>query len=71
MAVPSQLLDQKITTSNSNISFFICRLIRLIVTLPVSTATKERVFSAMKLNKTRLRNKMEDNFFKKLLGTLY
>ena len=71
MAVPSQLLDQKITTSNSNISFFICRLIRLIVTLPVSTATKERVFSAMKLNKTRLRNKMEVEIFKKLLGTLY
>ena len=31
----------------------------------------ERAFFAMKLNKTRLRNKMEDEFFKKLLGTLY
>ena len=30
------------------------------LTLPVSTATSEWVFSTMKLLKTRLRNKMED-----------
>jgi len=36
------------------------RLIRLVLTLPVSTATTERAFSAMKLLKTRLRNKMVD-----------
>ena len=38
------------------------RLIHLVLTLPVSTATTERVFSAMKLLKTRLRNRMEDEF---------
>ncbi|XP_059434852.1 uncharacterized protein LOC132167836 [Corylus avellana] len=38
------------------------RLIRLVLTLPVSTATTERAFSAMKIVKTRLRNKMEDDF---------
>ncbi|PWA36024.1 hypothetical protein CTI12_AA604070 [Artemisia annua] len=38
------------------------RLIRLILTLPVSTATTERVFSAMKICKNRLRNKMADEF---------
>ena len=38
------------------------KLIRLVLTLPVSTATTERAFSAMKLLKTRLRNKMEDDF---------
>jgi hypothetical protein len=48
-----------------------CRLIRLILTLPVSTATTERAFSAIKINKTRRQNKMEDDFFKKLPGTLY
>jgi hypothetical protein len=37
-------------------------LIRLILTLPVSTATTERAFSAMKIVKTRLRNRMEDDF---------
>ncbi|KAK3228089.1 hypothetical protein Dsin_007951 [Dipteronia sinensis] len=38
------------------------RLIRLVLTLPVSTATIERAYSAMKFIKTTLRNKMEDEF---------
>jgi len=38
------------------------RLIRLVLTLPVSTATTERTFSAMKHVKTVLRNKMEKEF---------
>ena len=37
-------------------------MIRLVLTLPVSTATTERAFSAMKLTKTSLRNKMENEF---------
>jgi hypothetical protein len=32
------------------------------MTLPVSTATTERSFSAMKIIKTKLRNKMDDGF---------
>ncbi|KAJ1292260.1 hypothetical protein BS78_02G378300 [Paspalum vaginatum] len=43
------------------------KLIRLILTLPVSTATTERAFSAMKLVKTRLRNKMEDEYLRDCL----
>jgi hypothetical protein len=35
--------------------------------LPVSTATTERAFSAMKLVKTRLRNKMGDEFLRDCL----
>nr|KYP39172.1 hypothetical protein KK1_039536 [Cajanus cajan] len=38
------------------------RLLRLIMTLPVSTATTERSFSTMKIIKIRLRNKMEADF---------
>ena len=38
------------------------RLIRLVLTLPVSTATTERAFLAIKLLKTRLHNRMEDEF---------
>ena len=38
------------------------RLIRLVLTLPVSTATTEQAFSAMKHVKTALRNKMEEEF---------
>ena len=45
-----------------SIYFLIDRLIRLVLTLPVSTATTERAFSAMKLLKTRLRNSMKDEF---------
>ena len=36
------------------------RLIRLMLTLPVSTETTKQAFSTMKLLKTRLRNRMED-----------
>jgi hAT family C-terminal dimerisation region len=38
------------------------RLLRLLLTLPVSTASAERAFSTMKIVKTRLRNRMEDDF---------
>ena len=51
----------------SGISFLIYRLIRLVLTLLVSTATSERAFSAIKLVKTRLRNKMEDAYLRDCL----
>ena len=38
------------------------RLIRLMLTLQVSTATTERAFLAMKHVKTRFRNRMENEF---------
>ncbi|KAH9667247.1 TTF-type domain-containing protein [Citrus sinensis] len=40
----------------------IYRIIVLVLTLPVSTATSEWSFSAMRIVKTRLCNKMEDEF---------
>ncbi|XP_022682320.1 zinc finger MYM-type protein 1-like isoform X2 [Setaria italica] len=43
------------------------RLLRLVLTLPVSTATTERCFSAMKLAKTRLRCTMGDGFLRDCL----
>ncbi|GJW07729.1 zinc finger MYM-type protein 1-like protein [Tanacetum coccineum] len=43
------------------------RLIRLILTLSVSTASSERAFSAMKIVKTRLRTKMSDEYLKHCL----
>ena len=55
-----------ILNANNN---FLGRLIRLVLTLPFSTATAERAFSAMKLGKTRLRNKMEDGFRRNCLIT--
>ena len=44
-----------------------CRLIRLILTLPVSTATTERSFSALKIVKTRLRTSIGDPWLPDLL----
>jgi hypothetical protein len=38
------------------------RLLRLLLTLSVSTASAEHVFSILKITKIRLRNKMEDEF---------
>jgi hypothetical protein len=38
------------------------RLFRLLVTLPVSTTSAERAFSCLKIIKTRLRNKMENDY---------
>jgi hypothetical protein len=51
-----------IETRKSKIYYLIDRLICLVLTLPMSTVTIERAFSAMKIVKTRLRNKMENEF---------
>ncbi|XP_024318915.1 zinc finger MYM-type protein 1-like isoform X1 [Brachypodium distachyon] len=51
-------------TGKSDAYSMVDRLLRLVITLPVSTATTERAFSAMKLIKTRLRNKMRDDFLR-------
>ena len=37
-------------------------MVRLVLTLPVSTATTKRAFSAMKAVKTNLQNKMKNDF---------
>ncbi|XP_074580574.1 uncharacterized protein LOC141836984 [Curcuma longa] len=51
-----------IETSRHTAYNLVDRLLRLLVTLPVSTASAERAFSALKIIKTRLRSKMEDEF---------
>ena len=40
----------------------IYRMVRLVLTLPVSTTTTKRAFSVMKVVKTNLWNKMENDF---------
>jgi glycine cleavage system regulatory protein len=62
MSLIADLCQGLVETGKSTIYPLIDRLIRLILTLPVSTATIERAFSAMKIVKTRLRNRMEDDF---------
>ncbi|XP_074561276.1 uncharacterized protein LOC141817538, partial [Curcuma longa] len=51
-----------VETSRHTAYNLVDRLLRLLVTLPVSTASAERAFSALKIIKTRLRSKMEDEF---------
>jgi hypothetical protein len=46
----------------STIYHLVDRVIRLVLTIPISTTSTERAFSAMKLVKTRLHNKIEDDF---------
>ena len=60
MSIISKLCKRLKILGKSKIYFLIDRLIRLVLTLPVSTATTERAFLAMKFLKTRLCNRMED-----------
>ena len=47
------------------------KLLMLALTFPVSTATVERVFSAMKIIKTELRNKISDEFLNDTVVTYF
>ncbi|KAL6570427.1 hypothetical protein OROMI_014941 [Orobanche minor] len=58
----SELCQWLVSTGKSILYNLVFRVIELVLTLPVSTATSERSFSAMKIVKTSLRNKMADDF---------
>ncbi|XP_042415036.1 zinc finger MYM-type protein 1-like [Zingiber officinale] len=58
----SELCQWLVKTNKSVTYNLIFRVIVLVLTLPVSTATSERSFFAMNIVKTRLRSKMEDAF---------
>ncbi|XP_074346188.1 uncharacterized protein LOC141684955 [Apium graveolens] len=51
-----------VTTGKADMYPLVDRLLRLVLTLPTSTATSERAFSAMKIVKTSLLNRIEDEF---------
>ncbi|KAL8465345.1 hypothetical protein ACS0TY_034733 [Phlomoides rotata] len=56
-------LSQKLVETNKTQAYnLITRLVHLVLTLPVTTATIERAFSAMKHVKSVLRNKMENDY---------
>ncbi|KAL7596374.1 hypothetical protein Lser_V15G28024 [Lactuca serriola] len=58
----SELCQWLIKTRRATNFYLIYLVVSLILTLPISTATTKRSFSATSLVKTRLRNKMEDEF---------
>ena len=62
------ILCRRLVESRKSAFFpMIYRLICLVLTLPVSTATTERAFSSMNIIKNYLRNKMEDEFLDDLM----
>ena len=58
----SELSQWLVRTRNSKYYKLVYRIMRLVLTHPISTATTERVFSAMKVVKTNFQNKMENDF---------
>jgi hypothetical protein len=58
----SEICKMLVETRKNEFYYLIYRIFCLVLTLPVSTASTERAFSAMKLVKTILRNKMDDEF---------
>ncbi|TYI14885.1 hypothetical protein ES332_A08G151200v1 [Gossypium tomentosum] len=58
----SNLCQGLVETRMSKVYFLVDRLICLLLTIPVSTVTTERTFSVMKIVKTRLHNKMDNEF---------
>ena len=63
----SDLCRRLVETRKSSFFPMIYRLICLVLTLPVSTATTERAFSSMNIIKNKLRNKIEDEFLDDLM----
>jgi len=58
----ANLCQGLVETEKSTIYPLIDMLIRLILIVPIATTTTNWVFSSMKIAKTRLRNRMEDDF---------
>ncbi|XP_023750053.1 uncharacterized protein LOC111898360 [Lactuca sativa] len=56
------LCKRLVETQTCETYYLLDKVVRLILTLLVSTATTERGFSTMKIFKNRLRNKMSDDF---------
>ncbi|KAJ9184888.1 hypothetical protein P3X46_004573 [Hevea brasiliensis] len=65
----SEMCQYLVKSRKSTIYPLIDRLVRLVLTLLVSTATNEQAFSAMSLVKTKLHNKMRDDFLANSLIT--
>ncbi|XP_062013984.1 uncharacterized protein LOC133730401 [Rosa rugosa] len=63
----SDLCRRLVESRKSSFFPMIYRLICLVLTLPVSTATTERAFSSMNIIKNKFQNKIEDEFLDELM----
>ena len=64
-----ELAEKLVETDKHVIYRLVYRLVTLVLTLPVATATVERSFSAMKYIKSNLRNRMGDQWMNDCLVT--
>ena len=62
MSTIFELCQKLMKTGKSMIYSLVDKLIQLVLVLPISTTTTERAFSTMKIVKTKLRNKMKDDY---------
>ena len=58
----SELCQELMKTEKSMIYSLVDKLIRFVLILPISTATIERAFFDMKIVKTKLKNKIKDDY---------
>jgi hypothetical protein len=58
----SDLSKKLVETKRNTVYPLVYQLLKLAMILPVATTTVERSFSAMKIVKTRLRNRMSDEW---------
>ena len=58
----SELAEKLVSTRKHKTYHLVYLLVKLVLTLPVATATVERNFSAMKYIKNELRNRMGDRW---------
>ncbi|CAJ2674413.1 unnamed protein product [Trifolium pratense] len=66
--IPLPKVDSVIVQTDKHFIFpLVYKLIELALILPVSTVSVERAFSAMKIIKTKLRNKINDEWFNDLM----
>ena len=65
----SDLCEILVETNKCKTFALVFKLLKLVLLLPVATASVERVFSVMKIVKSQLRNKMDDQWLNDRLAT--
>ncbi|GAV57999.1 LOW QUALITY PROTEIN: Dimer_Tnp_hAT domain-containing protein, partial [Cephalotus follicularis] len=63
----SELCQRLVETRKAVIYPLVDKLIRLVLTFPVSTATAERAFSTMNIIKNKIRSKIDDDYLRSSL----
>ena len=60
-----------VSTKRHEQYYVVYKLLKLVLILPIATASVKRVFSTMNYVKNKQMNKMGDEYFEQLLGHIY